>query len=281
MWKTTDGGASWTGGFVHPLSYLGNAVVYGPLHYLVCTNLEGAFVWETTDGGRAGRKRLLGSWGGFLDLDRLADGTLILPSSEGDLYRSTDDGQTCDERDLLRVRSSPREHGRHRHRARRLRSRRPRPDLPPPIGSTLPMADRPGSPSSMGRADPRPHRRSPTGMPSTPWPPVTTGGCGVRPTAIELARPSTCRIRRPTAAPFGSPFRRPGSHSLPSRRNGSRRSTGRPISARRGSPAAPAFLLQAASWPFRSSTQPRGSWGGRERISGTLQDDRWWRDLES
>ncbi|MFB3907043.1 MAG: YCF48-related protein [Candidatus Eisenbacteria bacterium] len=94
IWRTTNGGVTWTGNPVGPLTYMGNTVVLGPLHYLVATNLEGAFVWETTDGGDTWTERLFGSMGGFLDFDRLSDGTLILPSSDGDIYRSTDDGQT-------------------------------------------------------------------------------------------------------------------------------------------------------------------------------------------
>lgn len=94
MWRSVDGGVSWTGDFVHPIVYMGNAIVLGPLHYLVCTNLEGAAVWETTNGGMDWTNRLWAGDGGFLDFDRLDDGTLILPSDEGDLYRSTDNGQT-------------------------------------------------------------------------------------------------------------------------------------------------------------------------------------------
>ena len=94
VWKTTNGGASWTGTQVNPITYMGNAIVFGPLHYLVCTNLEGATVWETSDGGDNWTNRLYSGMGGFLDLDRLGDGTLILPSSEGDIYRSTDNGQS-------------------------------------------------------------------------------------------------------------------------------------------------------------------------------------------
>jgi photosystem II stability/assembly factor-like uncharacterized protein len=94
VWKTTNAGASWTGTQVNPITYMGNAIVFGPLHYLVCTNFEGATVWETTDGGDNWTNRLYSGLGGFLDLDLLDDGTLILPSSEGDLYRSTDNGQS-------------------------------------------------------------------------------------------------------------------------------------------------------------------------------------------
>jgi hypothetical protein len=63
--------------FAHPVIYRGNTVVLGPLHYLVCTNLEGAMIWETTDGGDAWTNRLLGGAG--LRFDRLDDGTLVLP----------------------------------------------------------------------------------------------------------------------------------------------------------------------------------------------------------
>ncbi len=94
IWTTTNGGTSWTGEMVHPIVYMGNTIVLGPLHYLVSTNLEGAMLWETTNGGADWTMLLLAGQGGFLDFDRLDDGSLILPSDEGDLYRSTDDGQT-------------------------------------------------------------------------------------------------------------------------------------------------------------------------------------------
>jgi len=94
VWRTSDAGATWSGEMVHPLSYMGDAIVLGPAHYLVCTNLEGAMLWETTDGGTEWELRLLAGWGAFLDFDQLADGTLILSSDDGDLFRSTDNGRT-------------------------------------------------------------------------------------------------------------------------------------------------------------------------------------------
>jgi photosystem II stability/assembly factor-like uncharacterized protein len=94
-WRSTNGGASWSGSqnfglFVYP----GNTIVLGPWHFIVATNLEGATILETTDGGQAWTPIFQGSLGGFLDFDRLSDGTLVAVTDDGDAYRSTDGGST-------------------------------------------------------------------------------------------------------------------------------------------------------------------------------------------
>lgn len=94
MWRTTNGGGFWSGDFANPVVYMGNTVVLGPQRFQVSTNLEGAFVWETTNGGETWTDRLLSGAGGFLDFDRLADGALVAVSTEGDVFRSTDEGLT-------------------------------------------------------------------------------------------------------------------------------------------------------------------------------------------
>jgi photosystem II stability/assembly factor-like uncharacterized protein len=94
-WRSTDGGATWTGDF-NPAQFVypGNTIVLGPLHFLTATNLEGAVIFETTDGGEEWTTLLWGGTGGFLDFDRLADGTLIAVTDQADAYRSTDGGAT-------------------------------------------------------------------------------------------------------------------------------------------------------------------------------------------
>ncbi len=95
-WRSTNGGATWTGDFNHPneFVYPGNTIVLGPQHFLSATNLEGAAIFESTDGGQEWTMRLWAGLGGFLDFDRLADGTLIAVSDEAATYRSTDNGLT-------------------------------------------------------------------------------------------------------------------------------------------------------------------------------------------
>ncbi len=95
LYKTTNGGASWTGDFIFgQFLYCANVIVLGPLHFIAVSNLEGAVVAETTDGGSNWDLRLLSGADGFLDLERLPDGAMITASNGGDVFRSTDDGQT-------------------------------------------------------------------------------------------------------------------------------------------------------------------------------------------
>jgi photosystem II stability/assembly factor-like uncharacterized protein len=92
--KTTNGGTSWDWIFnpVFPV-YRGKAVAFDVNHLMLVTNLEGAEVWESTDGGN--------DWdpiyqrfdlGGFLEFRRLADGSLFVCSTEGDVIKSTNNG---------------------------------------------------------------------------------------------------------------------------------------------------------------------------------------------
>jgi photosystem II stability/assembly factor-like uncharacterized protein len=94
--KTTNGGASWAWVFnpVFPV-YRGKAVAFDANHLMLVTDLEGAEVWESTDGGD--------SWdplfqrfdlGGFLEFRRLIDGSLFICSTEGDVMKSTNNGVT-------------------------------------------------------------------------------------------------------------------------------------------------------------------------------------------
>lgn len=95
IWRTTNGGLTWSGSFPPSnLVYMGNCVQITATHWLVATNLEGASIHETTDGGQTWDVKLYAGGGGFLDFDRLMDGTLIAVSDEGDAFRSTDDGAT-------------------------------------------------------------------------------------------------------------------------------------------------------------------------------------------
>lgn len=98
MYTTVNGGATWSGDFTGQFVYHGNTVVLSPQHFLAVTNLEGAFIFETTNAGATWDPILITGTDGFLDFDRLDDGTLIAVGNEGDVYRSTDDGQTWSDR---------------------------------------------------------------------------------------------------------------------------------------------------------------------------------------
>jgi photosystem II stability/assembly factor-like uncharacterized protein len=95
--RTTDGGASWfdlPGPFNRPI-YQEETLVLGPAHRFVITFVEGAEIWETTTDGLSWTLRYQRSFtAGYTDLQRLADGTLHVASSFGDLLRSTDGGLT-------------------------------------------------------------------------------------------------------------------------------------------------------------------------------------------
>ncbi len=93
-WVTHDGGALWTWSprFVEPL-YQGETLAFDALHRLVATSGEGAFLWESFDGGTDYTPlHEQPSGNGFLDLLRLADGTLVASSDIGDLVWSSDGG---------------------------------------------------------------------------------------------------------------------------------------------------------------------------------------------
>jgi photosystem II stability/assembly factor-like uncharacterized protein len=93
LWKSVNGGASWSGSFLPgSFAYAGNTVVLGPQHFIVVTNLEGAFIFETVNGGDSWTRILNSTAPGFLDFDRLPSGTLIAVADNGDIYRSLDDG---------------------------------------------------------------------------------------------------------------------------------------------------------------------------------------------
>ena len=93
LWKSVNGGTSWSGTFLPgSFAYAGNVVVLGPQHFIVVTNLEGAFIYETLNEGGSWTRLLISSAPGFLDFDRLPGGTLITVAENGDIYRSTDDG---------------------------------------------------------------------------------------------------------------------------------------------------------------------------------------------
>jgi photosystem II stability/assembly factor-like uncharacterized protein len=93
LWKSGDGGASWSQSQLPgSIAYPGNTVVLSSQHFITATNLEGASIYETTNGGGAWTRLFLSSSPGFLDFDRLPGGTLIAVASDGDIYRSTDDG---------------------------------------------------------------------------------------------------------------------------------------------------------------------------------------------
>jgi photosystem II stability/assembly factor-like uncharacterized protein len=95
IWRTSNGGTSWSGTFPPSnLVYMGNSVQLSSTHWLVATNLEGASIHETTDGGQTWEVKMYAGGGGFLDFDRLGDGTLIAMSDEGDAFRSADNGTT-------------------------------------------------------------------------------------------------------------------------------------------------------------------------------------------
>lgn len=96
--RTTNGGASWFERHGTPLQapiYQEEALVLDPAHRFVITLLEGAQIWETVNDAT--------SWSllyernntqGYTDIERLANGALVVSSTHGDLLRSTDGGQT-------------------------------------------------------------------------------------------------------------------------------------------------------------------------------------------
>jgi photosystem II stability/assembly factor-like uncharacterized protein len=93
LYRSVNGGTSWSSVFLPgSFAYAGNTVVLGPQHFITVTNLEGAEVFETVNGGDAWTRLIVTSGPGFLDLDRLPGGTLITVADNGDIYRSTDDG---------------------------------------------------------------------------------------------------------------------------------------------------------------------------------------------
>jgi len=96
--RTTDGGASWFerhGPIGQSPIYQEEALVLDAAHRFVITNLEGADIWETTTDGTTWTLRYRRSnTRGYTDIERLADGTLVVTSTDGDLLRSTDAGQT-------------------------------------------------------------------------------------------------------------------------------------------------------------------------------------------
>ncbi len=92
--KTTNGGASWDWIFnpVFPV-YRGKTIAFSADHLMMVTNLEGAEVWESTNGGVDWEERLQRfDLNGFSELLRRPDGAILTCSTEGDLFRSTDDG---------------------------------------------------------------------------------------------------------------------------------------------------------------------------------------------
>ncbi len=94
--KTTNAGASWDWIFnpVFPV-YRGKTIGFSADHLMMVTNLEGAEVWESTNGGVDWEERLQRfDLNGFTELVRRPDGVIHTCSTEGDLFRSTDDGAT-------------------------------------------------------------------------------------------------------------------------------------------------------------------------------------------
>jgi photosystem II stability/assembly factor-like uncharacterized protein len=96
--RTTDGGASWFekhGPFGASPFYQEEVAFIDDTHRFIVTFLEGAEIWETTDDAV--------SWtmiyqrvrtGGYGDIERLSDGSMVVCSAFGDLLRSTDMGHT-------------------------------------------------------------------------------------------------------------------------------------------------------------------------------------------
>jgi photosystem II stability/assembly factor-like uncharacterized protein len=184
-WRSTNGGASWTES-MNPNNFLyaGDTIVLGPAHFLALTNLEGAGIYATTDGGQAWTTLLEARLGGFLDFDRLADGTLVAVTDTGDAYRSTDAGATWTNATYT---ARPSTAGRS---ARSASARadagpraRPHRRCRPHTGIARPTAARAGSP--IRTAHPSSPRRSSTGTRTMRWPPRTSpssmstaGTCG-------------------------------------------------------------------------------------------------------
>lgn len=96
--RTTNGGATWTTRNVIPPNapiYLEEAVVLDPSTLIVATEAEGAEIWRTTNDGATWSVALQRDGSrGITDLIRWPDGALGAISSDGDLLRSTDAGQT-------------------------------------------------------------------------------------------------------------------------------------------------------------------------------------------
>ncbi len=94
-WQSSDGGVTWTEiiGFNHPL-YRVDTLIIDAQHWLAITNLEGAELWETLDAGVTWEPLQFRGAGGFLDIDRLASGRVLLTSDLGDLLYSDDLGDT-------------------------------------------------------------------------------------------------------------------------------------------------------------------------------------------
>jgi photosystem II stability/assembly factor-like uncharacterized protein len=96
-WETFDGGATWNE-TIHLLEapiYQRQVILYDGLHRLVTTGLEGAQLWETFDNGENWtmiHERV--STSGFPDIVQLPGGRLLMVSSDGDLTRSDDAGET-------------------------------------------------------------------------------------------------------------------------------------------------------------------------------------------
>lgn len=95
-YRTTDGGTSWfeKHNLLGPI-YQEEGHYVSTSERLVVTNLEGAGIWRTTDDGL--------NWDllyervttqGYTDILELDDGKLVVCSTDGDLLRSTDGGDT-------------------------------------------------------------------------------------------------------------------------------------------------------------------------------------------
>jgi photosystem II stability/assembly factor-like uncharacterized protein len=96
--RTTDGGASWFpkhGPFGQSPFYQEEALFLDVNHRFVITLLEGAGIWETTDDGLHWTQRYERlNTQGYTEIQKLANGTFIVTSTDGDLLRSTDSGLT-------------------------------------------------------------------------------------------------------------------------------------------------------------------------------------------
>jgi photosystem II stability/assembly factor-like uncharacterized protein len=97
-YRTTDGGTTWFEKHPPVLQgphYQEEVVFIDASHRFVVSFLEGAIIWETIDDGLNftivySRTRTAG----YTDIERLADGSMVVCSTYGDLLRSTDTGQT-------------------------------------------------------------------------------------------------------------------------------------------------------------------------------------------
>ncbi len=97
-YRTTDGGASWFekhGDFFESPIYQEEALFIDASRRFVITHLEGAEIWETQNDGPDWdilyrRIRTVG----YTDIHMLSDGALVVCSSDGDLLRSVDMGQS-------------------------------------------------------------------------------------------------------------------------------------------------------------------------------------------